>query len=282
MSESKIVVLYHSNCPDGFGGAYAAWKKFGFAAEYIPVQHGRPFPEGLAGKAVYLIDFCYASEAMDALVKIAGHLTVLDHHQGVEDVVTRAPEYVYDANRSGASIAWTFFHPDTPLPELLAFVEDDDLFRFALPETKPVIAYLCVLPFSFEGWDALVAQMDDPNLRQVFMEKAWAYREYFDLLVAHTVERARLVRFEGHEVYLGEALPLKPMESAVGHALAKKKGPFALIVHARRFAIRVSLRGDGTVDVAAIARAYGGNGHPSSAAFSFGWGTAPPWEKVEE
>ncbi|MDE1966219.1 MAG: hypothetical protein KGI41_03190 [Patescibacteria group bacterium] len=282
MKEAKTVVLYHSHCPDGFGGAYAAWKKFGDKAEYLPVQHGKPPPEATKDADVYLIDLCYRGDVMDELVKDAASLVVLDHHQGVEDVVTRMPQYVYDLNRSGASIAWAYFHPGTPMPELLSFVEDDDLFRFKLLETKPVLALLSVLPFTFEKWDELAGELEDPNLRQVFMEKAWAYREYFDLLVGYAVERARLVRFEGHEVYLGEAHPLKPMESAVGNALARKKGPFALIVHARRSAVRVSLRGDGTIDVAAIARKYGGNGHPSSAAFSFPWGTVPPWEKIEE
>jgi len=36
----EIVVLYHANCLDGFGAAYAAWKKFGDTADYIPVQYG--------------------------------------------------------------------------------------------------------------------------------------------------------------------------------------------------------------------------------------------------
>src|SRR3989344_3757446 len=41
----KIAVLYHGGCPDGFGGAYAAWKKFGNMAEYIPLKHGKPAPK---------------------------------------------------------------------------------------------------------------------------------------------------------------------------------------------------------------------------------------------
>src|SRR3990167_11323403 len=55
----EIAVLYHGGCPDGFGGAYAAWKKFGDTAEYIPVKYGNTPPEGLAGREVYIVDFCY-------------------------------------------------------------------------------------------------------------------------------------------------------------------------------------------------------------------------------
>ena len=44
MAHDNISVLYHADCPDGFGGAYAAWKKFGDTAEYIPVKYGRTPP----------------------------------------------------------------------------------------------------------------------------------------------------------------------------------------------------------------------------------------------
>ncbi len=44
MHEKDIVVIYHKHCPDGFGAAYAAWKKFGDAAEYLPASYGDPVP----------------------------------------------------------------------------------------------------------------------------------------------------------------------------------------------------------------------------------------------
>ena len=79
--------IYHANCPDGFGGAYAAWKKFGKDAEYIPVKHGNPVPDGLSDACVYLIDFCYPKEIMDSIVSGAASVTILDHHLGMKDVV---------------------------------------------------------------------------------------------------------------------------------------------------------------------------------------------------
>src|SRR3989338_10708254 len=81
-----IAVLYHGSCPDGFGGAYAAWKKFGDTAEYIPVKHGWPVPEGLAGRKVFILDFSYPQEEMDFIVETAGSVTILDHHLGAREV----------------------------------------------------------------------------------------------------------------------------------------------------------------------------------------------------
>src|SRR4051812_39919236 len=111
MAENKTAVFYHGDCPDGFGGAYAAWKKFGDEAEYIPLKHGKPFASDVTGKDVYFIDFCYPKEAMEKIAAEAGSFTILDHHEGVADVVKALPNFVYDASRSGASIAWAYFHP---------------------------------------------------------------------------------------------------------------------------------------------------------------------------
>jgi oligoribonuclease NrnB/cAMP/cGMP phosphodiesterase (DHH superfamily) len=282
METPRTVILYHGNCPDGFGGAYAAWKKFGDAAEYYALSRTTPGPESFHGATLYFIDFCYTQEVMDTYVAEAGKLVMLDHHEGVEDVVRSMPEFVYDANRSGASIAWEYFHPGVPLPNLLRYVEDDDLFRFALPDTKAVLAYLAVQPHTFELWDAISVDLDNSEHSVKFMEKLHTYREYFDLLVEYTASRAKPVMFEGYEVYLVTVNPLKPFVSAVGASLRQKYPPFALMAHAFPGGMRISMRGDGTVDLTKIAQKYGGNGHPNSAAFSLDWGSPLPWVAVEE
>lgn len=277
----RTVILYHANCPDGFGGAFAAWKKFGDAAEYYPVKHS-DLPEEVAGATVYLIDLCYRKELMDELLAKAASLVVLDHHEGLEDVVRTMPNYVYDAEHSGAAIAWTYFHPDIPLPKLLAHIEDDDLFRFLLPDTKPLMAYLSVQPFTFEFWDEIAGMLEHPEAMSVVLEKARTYREYFDLLAQQSAERAKLVQFEGYEIYVAQTHPMKTMVSSVGNILATRKGPFALVLQIRPNGIAVSMRGDGTIDLTKVAAKYGGSGHPSSSAFLLPWGTPLPWTYVGE
>src|SRR3989344_5232879 len=119
----RTVIIYHGKCPDGFGGAYAAWKKFGETAEYIPMSYGSPIPEHMDGRNLYFVDFCLEQEKMDALAKVAKSLVVLDHHAGVRAVATSFPG-VFDVARSGASIAWAYFHPDTPVPYFIQMLED--------------------------------------------------------------------------------------------------------------------------------------------------------------
>lgn len=279
----RTVILYHgSACPDGFGAAYAAWKKFGDTAEYYPLSRGEEPPLALCkGAQVYFLDFSYEQEDMDAFVATATKVVVLDHHAGVQSVVENMPEFVFDNNRSGAGIAWDYFHPGIPRPTLLNLIEDDDLFRFALPDTRTIITYLETLPFDFVMWDEVARKLDDAIEREVILSKARAYREYFERLAELAVERAKLVSFEGHHVYFAASHPLKSLKSLIGNMLAKKHGPFALVASAHPLGYGISIRGDGSIDVAKIAQKYGGNGHTSSAGFHISAGAPLPWVVVE-
>lgn len=278
----RTVILYHGNCPDGFGGAYAAWKKFGDSAEYIALKRGIPAPEEFHGAHLYFIDFTYPREIMDRFVAEAANVTALDHHEGVEDIVRSMPEYLYDANHSGATISWTYFHPDEPLPKLLSHVEDDDLFRFKLPDTKPLLAYLGIRSFKFELWDEIARTLDDPAQAETLLGKARTYREYFDLLIDQAVTRAKLVSFEGYEVLIGTTHPMKQMVSALGNKMALAQPPFGMILQPREHGMSISMRGDGSIDLTEIAQRYGGNGHPNSVAFHLNWGDPIPWTEVEK
>lgn len=279
----KTIILYHgSGCPDGFGAAYAAWKKFGESAEYHPLSRGEEPPIELCkGNTVYFVDFCYPKEIMDQCVAEAKRLVVLDHHSGVQDVIESMPEFVFDTNRSGAGITWDYFHPNTKRPILIDLVEDDDLFRFALPDTRNIMTYLEVQPLEFALWDSIAAKLDSPSEKELILEKARTYREYFDLLAKISVDHAKLISFEGYEIYFGYAHPLKSLKSYVGNLLARKKGPCALVVSAHPEGYGVSIRGDGSVDVSKIAQKFGGNGHKDSSGFLIPREGPFPWTLLE-
>lgn len=279
MSDKKIAVLYHADCPDGFGGAYAAWKKFADGAEYIPVEHGLPPPKHLAGKEVYIIDFSYPAPILQEILASAQSLTVLDHHEGTKEAVESVPQHVYDDKRSGAVIAWQYFHSEASVPMLLTYVQEGDLYLFSIPNLRAVLAYCYTLPFTFENWDALAKRMEDASEVQKIAERGDIYVEYATMLKNQIADRAWLVSFEGHYVLAVDAP--RAFGSDVGHMLAKRKPPFAMVIRAKRDGLRVSLRGDGSIDVSELARRHGGNGHPNAAAFSIPHETPLPFKAVE-
>lgn len=287
MHHQKTVIIYHGSCPDGFGGAYAAWKKFGSAAEYIPVKHGGPVPEKLEGRDLFFIDFCYPDAIMSDLAKSATSLTVLDHHEGVRATATKYPG-VFDTNHSGATIAWSYFHPETPVPTLLRYVEDGDLYRFVLPDARRILAYAYTTTDSFasfsekniEHWDMLVRELEDPHERERILATGAHFEQFHTHIVENGIRHAELVQFEGYECYLTGST--SEFRSDVGNRLARLKPPFSLIISADAKGLRVSLRGDGSVNVANIAQKYGGNGHPNSAGFEIPYGSSIPWQRIEK
>lgn len=279
----KTVVLYHGGCPDGFGGAWAAWKKFGDSAVYIAQKDRKiPAPE-IDGAEVYLIDFCFSTkEIMDDIQARAARLVVLDHHESAKDIVESMREHVYDVNRSGAGIAWDYFFPDTPRPLLISYLEDRDLYRHKYEETGPLHAYLEVREFSFDEWDRVAYALEHPEEKEKMMLTARTYEEYFNLLADISVQKAKLVEFEGHRVLFATCHPVKSLASRVGNLLAKKLPPIGLIVTAHPDGYGVSIRGDGSVDVSQIAAKYGGGGHTSASGFLIHRNGPFPWTLLEE
>ncbi|MBP6860694.1 MAG: hypothetical protein KBC38_03995 [Candidatus Pacebacteria bacterium] len=276
----KTIILFHGHCPDGFGGAYSAWKKFGDSAEYIPLKHGKEPVVVEPGNDLYFIDFCYPKDVMDAIAADAASLTILDHHLGTSEVVKSFPKGHFDNDHSGAVLGWQYFHPDTKVPTLLSYIEDGDLYRHTLPDSRALLAYIHTKPLSFESWDALVAELEDSKGLAAAISLGATYREHYGILASQMIDSAELVSFEGYEIYLASAS--SAFVSDVGNHLAKKKGPLALVGQVRPDGIRVGIRGDGSVDVAEIARKFGGNGHPSAAGFSLPWGTPIPWTPIEK
>lgn len=276
----QIAVLYHGGCPDGFGGAYAAWKKFGDTADYIPIKHQEPIPDHLDGKELYMLDFCYEQRDMNAILNIAKSLTVIDHHEGVQKVIKSIPNHVYDETRSGATLSWAYFHPEARLPSLLKYVEDADLFKMIPDDERAIITFVYSQPWHFEAWDTFVHQVEEEAARAKMVERGTVYQEYFKLIANQLAGSAELVTFEGYECYLvgGE----KMFITELGNHLRKKRPPLALIVRAGAEGLRVSIRSDDTVNAAELAQKYGGNGHPNSASFSLRWGSKIPWTPVKQ
>ena len=137
-----IYVLHHADS-DGRFGAYAAWKRFGaiFLTEelikanvhFFEVQYGQKFPlpieELKKEDTVYIIDFSYDREILDAVYGIVGKLVVLDHHATAEKQLAGTPYGFFDKTKSGALIAWEYFHPSAPVPGVCAYVNDYDLWK---------------------------------------------------------------------------------------------------------------------------------------------------------
>ena len=238
-----------------------------------------------ADKDLYFIDFCYPQAIMDQLEKTARSVAVLDHHDGAREIATKFLG-VFDTNHSGATIAWSYFHPNTPVPTLLKYVEDGDLYRFNLPNSREVLAYVYTLTDSFasfdiknvEKWNTFITELEDHAELKRVIETGKLFSQHHEHVVLHGIHHAEIVNFEGYECYLTGASG--EFTSDTGNRLARLKPPIAIIVSADAEGLRVSLRSDGSINVASIAQKYGGNGHPAAAGFEIQFGNPIPWTVI--
>ena len=276
----NIAVIYHADCPDGFGGAFAAWKKFGNEAEYIGKRHGETpvTPSEVAGREVYMIDFSYPKEILLELERASASFTILDHHKGAQEAVESVTNHIFDNDHSGAAIAWKYFHPEIPLPRMLTYIEDNDLWRHSLPESAAVSSYLHTIPMEFDAWEKTIAEFEDDARFADIIETGKHFRIYNAHVIEVLAQNAELVEFEGHTVFAVNAPRL--FRSELGNFLAEKHPPFAIVWYEYRRQFRCSLRGVGDVDLSLIAAKYGGNGHRNAASFRIDRKQELPWKRV--
>jgi uncharacterized protein len=277
MPKNKIVVIYHGDCPDGFSGAWAAWKKFGNKATYIGAVDRHNPPDNLQGKEVYFIDWVYPKATMAEVMKIAKKVIALDHHETAEDATRSVTEFSYDVNHSGAVLAWQYFHPNKPVPKLLLYVEDFDLWKWKYKDTRAIQAVLDTQPQTFEKWSKLVRKVENAESRAECIKLGRTLIEYQERLIEHALTEAEPVEFEGYEVLAVNSLFFG---SELGDRLSKIKPPFSIIWREGKRSIRVSLRSRNGFDVSKIAQKYGGGGHKEAAGFKIEAGEPLPWKRL--
>jgi oligoribonuclease NrnB/cAMP/cGMP phosphodiesterase (DHH superfamily) len=276
-SEKSVRVIYHSNCADGFGAAWAAWKSLGEEAEYMAGVYSEPPPD-CTGQVVYLVDFSYKREVLLKMAETAKGIVVIDHHAsaiadlaGIEaqaeklklcDVVT-----CFDNGHSGAVLAWVFFHPGQPAPRLLEYIEDRDLWRFRLQDSKELSAYIFSHQYEFEEYNRMARVFQEDSLREYAASqgKAILGKQQKDI-----DELLKMVRYK--QTIAGQPVPIANMPyilaSEAGAILAKNQ-PFAATYYDtgthRVFSLRSN--GEAGVDVSRIAEQFGGGGHKAAAGF---------------
>ena len=212
----------------------------------------------MAGEAVIIADFSYPLPILRDLAASAQSLVVLDHHKTAEPYLVGQPEFEtrFDLEKSGAVIAWEYAFPEQPVPDLLRYIQDGDLWRWELPASREVSAALGSYPYDFRVWQDLTID----RLR----EEGVAILRYQNQQIARLLDRAGLEDFAGHRV---PVLNTSVWQSELGNQLAQGH-PFAVLWYETSGERVYSLRStDQGIDVGSLARSLGGGGHRNAAGF---------------
>lgn len=286
---TKKLCIYHGNCDDGFAAAWAVRDALSDQVEIVAGQYGRDPPD-VTGRDVILVDFSYKRPVLVAMAQMARSILVLDHHktarEDLEGLGYIAHDYgsfvptddptarigvVFDMERSGAGIAWDFFHPGSGRPAFINYIEDRDLWRKSLPGSDEFTIALRSYPQEFELWDKLVAAGPGP-----LIEEGKSIQRYYRLRVEELKRGAYLatMTFDGGLAGSIEApcmatnAPYFAASEVAGELAAMPGAAFGLCYfEGSNGEFLYSLRSRGDFDVSEVAKSYGGGGHKNASGF---------------
>ncbi|OYU42313.1 MAG: phosphoesterase, partial [Burkholderiales bacterium PBB4] len=213
----------------------------------------------------------FAPALLQTIEAQVAKLVLLDHHQSAAEqlsgFVCRCGVVHFEMHKSGARLAWEFFHPESPVPDLVRYVEDRDLWNWHYPESAAYLAALDMEPFDFARW-AQIAALD--GLAQTgFMARGQAMDEKFTKLARDMAEGAQPVVFNGIEGLMLNAPGV--FHSLLGNMLSLRSGTFALLwtasATAKGAVVKVGLRSQRGFDCIPLARSMGGGGHAQACGF---------------
>lgn len=304
------VCIYHGNCQDGFTAAWAVWRAHPDWIFHPGIYQDDP-PD-VTGRDVIMVDFSYKRQVVERMAQTARSIMILDHHKSAaEDLKDYAlpdppPRYweleipradaegnptgvivgaYFDMERSGAGIAWDYFHPDKSRPPLLNHVEDRDLWRFDLEGTREIVAALFSYEYDFDTWNYLMLGKDLSDPSRPASKLGLLRYEGTAIERKHHKDIKELFNVVTREMLIGGfKVPVAnvpyTMTSDMGHLLCQIPGtPFSGCYwdtpEGRVFSLRSTDEGE---NVSKIASLYGGGGHRNASGFRLSFAEAKKME----
>ena len=262
------VLLYHKNCPDGYGSRYCFEKKYRDEMSYIPVSHGKPPPEGLDDKEIWIADFSYSRDILLNLKDRNKSITVIDHHKTAEANLKGLDFCHFDMSHCGAVLSWHYCNGiNKPPPILLRYVEDQDLWKWNLPFAKEILSVVDSYDYSFRLWDDLSNRLADDDKFALILEEGSALLRQKNRNVIRIANNTHTLNILGKEVP-AVCSPIYQSELAE-HITVAADADYGVTYYFDGTGYVFSIRGRETkdIDVSNIAVQFGGGGHRFASGF---------------
>lgn len=291
MLDKSILFIYHGgSCADGFACRWLAVRKFGHNADYVAMNPGEfnLSPGDCTGKVVYIVDLCFSIDVLEAIALEAMQVVLLDHHTtalGVADQIQAsevlAPQletpsaliqgvkrfhYQIDQEYSGCGLLWRFWYGVQQAPWIVEYVQDRDLWRWQLPNSREINAALRAYPQEFEMWQRLDMTVSAHGLIQEGRAILLDHKQ----IIESQIRGVRTEDIGGHLVPTVNATAL--ISETLERLCEDVPHLFACSWYERsdgkkQWSLRSGPQG---LDVSVIAQAYGGGGHTHAAGFVTG------------
>lgn len=299
----NILILYHAKCLDGAGALYVAVTALqaqypnarivSRPCEYNDRDRTTKHLLQLASLGIpldtydhiYVLDFSFTPEQFKRLCTISTEVTCIDHHKtacdellypGNRDTFPKNLHLILDTDNRNSGVILTFSHftdlntnNGAALPSgVLRYIEDRDLWKFQLPESRAVNAWLhAYVDIGTESQQQLVS---DVQFCIDTLEMApWKIIKEGQLLLAQREDYCAAIASTAMIHTEAQVITCNcphVFASDVAELLRKRYPNMAMFMlyQVANGELRVSFRA-GTKDVLAIAQCFGGGGHAKAA-----------------
>ena len=287
MTETQIVCIYHSPCNDGFTAAWIVHNYFKDKGESVllyPTTYGKEPPlEICKGKIVYVVDFSYKPFPHQQLADVAEEVIVIDHHKTALILLDSSQvdnvELNINLNYSGAALTWQYFYPHDPIPKIVQYVEDRDMWWKRLPHCDDIHYALSSYEPDIAIWDILATRLEGITEYIAMCEEGAAIQRYnASWIISHLVSATREVLLAG---YLVPSINIPGIFTSDAVGVLAKNRPFAIAWYdtqtLRKYSLRSNKDYPHAIDVSEIAKVYGGGGHKHAAGFELSLDSIIVW-----
>jgi len=225
-----------------------------------------------------IVDFSFPCAVLQQWAAEGKDVLLLDHHQTAkEDLLGLNAQNLllrFNLLECGASLSWQHFFPDRPMPEFLAYVRDRDLWQFKLPHSKAITDAMSVLrrqEGAFNLFDRLEPLTTEELIAQLLPlgTEILAKKQQEIEAIAATVSEQKWHEWVVPVVKL--TANQDRLVSDLADYLYRHKFPNCpfVVIYASDGAVglRSPWGKPHAVDVSAIAKKFGGGGHPGAAGF---------------
>lgn len=267
------MMIYHDKCIDGFTSAFCCYLYFknkGKSIKYIKGSFDDDLPK-VDNENVLICDFSYKKNDMAYLLKKSNKLIIIDHHKSAEEELINIPEEnkFFNSNYSGAYLAWKYFFKDKEIPDVIRYVQDNDLWKKELDSTKEIISYINMLPFDFIEYEKL---LDNNYLKEKKIEGG-KMNEKNSIYINKKMNEAHIIFIQvDDKYYFVPHVQSYTNKSEIGHILNEKNKniDFCVIYSYDKekdktfFSLRSN---ENNMDTTIISKKYMGGGHRNASGF---------------
>ena len=289
----KYIIISHSHCTDGLCSASLMKKALQLAygsdtkINVVFASYGKE--EDALSKLnmdtesnydIFIVDFSFSTEQTISWASKADNLSIIDHHiTAVEklkdiDKECKNVKFIFDNNMSGATLALKFIQENI-YSKILDFenakivsklVEDRDLWKFNLENTKPFGEYIFsnIKPNDIDAFSKILFRTNHANLKTIF-KTGKAIQQYKEKQVyeklSQLVEPKVVNLFDIDFIVVNETQA--DLVSEFGNAICKKFNmPVCLYKIINEDNVSLSFRSmDNLPDISVVAKNLGGGGH---------------------